>query len=107
MLNFGGRLTATTSVRSFARTTLRKHTFESAGRTLQSGLADLQTGYECLWQAPSSNEKQTGMVAEAQALPAAAGTATTNRGDWTAEALEERRWVRALVRSFDKPGTNS
>ena len=25
------------------------------------------------------------------------------QGDWTAEALEERRWVRNLVRSFDKP----
>jgi hypothetical protein len=30
MLNFGGRLPAITFVRSFARTTLRKRTFESA-----------------------------------------------------------------------------
>jgi hypothetical protein len=28
-------------------------------------------------------------------------------GDWTTEALEERRWVRDLVRSFGKPETNS
>jgi hypothetical protein len=25
-------------------------------------------------------------------------------GDWTAEALEERRWVRELVRFFANPG---
>jgi hypothetical protein len=24
------------------------------------------------------------------------------RGDWTTEAIEERRWVRELVRSFGK-----
>jgi len=26
-------------------------------------------------------------------------------GEWTAEAIEERKWLRDLVRSFGKPGT--
>jgi hypothetical protein len=26
-------------------------------------------------------------------------------GDWTAEAIEERKWLRSLVRSFAKTGT--
>jgi hypothetical protein len=28
-------------------------------------------------------------------------------GNWTAEALEERRWLRSLVRDFAKKGTDS
>ena len=27
------------------------------------------------------------------------------RGDWTTEAIEERRWLRSLVRDFAKTGT--
>src|SRR4051812_41433807 len=27
------------------------------------------------------------------------------RGDWTTEAIEERRWLRSLVRAFAKTGT--
>jgi hypothetical protein len=28
-------------------------------------------------------------------------------GDWTAEAIEERRWVRSLVRAFGQKGQDS
>jgi glucans biosynthesis protein len=28
-------------------------------------------------------------------------------GEWTAEAIEERRWLRSLVRQFGKAGTGS
>jgi hypothetical protein len=28
-----------------------------------------------------------------------------NYGDWTAEAIEERKWLRSLARSFAKTGT--
>jgi hypothetical protein len=42
------------------------------------------------------------MAALAPVLRAAAGMATPPNGDWTREALEERRWVRDLVRSFGK-----
>jgi hypothetical protein len=28
-------------------------------------------------------------------------------GDWTAEAIEERRWLRSLVRAFAQKGRSS
>jgi hypothetical protein len=39
MLNFGGRLTASISALSFARTTLKKRTFESAAHDAGPGPA--------------------------------------------------------------------
>jgi hypothetical protein len=37
--------------------------------------------------------------------PRGAGNGNFRNGDWTAEAIEERKWLRSLVRSFAKTGT--
>jgi hypothetical protein len=37
--------------------------------------------------------------------PRGAKNGNFRNGDWTAEAIEERKWLRSLVRSFAKTGT--
>jgi hypothetical protein len=37
--------------------------------------------------------------------PRGAKNGNFRNGDWTAEAIEERKWLRSLVRSFAKNGT--
>jgi hypothetical protein len=37
--------------------------------------------------------------------PRGAKNGNFRNGDWTAEAIEERKWLRSLVQSFAKTGT--
>ena len=37
--------------------------------------------------------------------PRGAKNGNFKNGDWTADAIEERRWLRSLVQSFTKNGT--
>jgi len=37
--------------------------------------------------------------------PRGAKNGNFKKGDWTAEALEERKWLRSLVQTFAKNGT--
>ena len=50
------------------------------------------------------NERNDSVFQEASRVGAAKNGNFRN-GDWTAEAIEERKWLRSLVRSFAKTGT--
>ena len=45
------------------------------------------------------------MAALSPGAPAVCKNGNFKTGDWTAEAINERKWLRSLVQSFAKSGT--
>jgi hypothetical protein len=54
--------------------------------------------------APAQNGADC-MVVLALGAPGDSRNGNYRRGDWTSEAIEERRWLRSLVQAFAKTGT--